>query len=488
MMTRPACCAPWSTGRPRAGPIPICSPPRRRSLVTAGCARTSTRRPPATTPTSRLGDALLVVRRRQASRNLRLVYDALHRRRPDPAAGVGGRRGPRLAGRGRAGEPLDRAPGRGREQGPASPGGDPGDRHPGAVPVPAGRQPRAHRARHVDRPRAIRPAAGGGPPRGRRHRPVVARDAAGGVADGPRPPELDRDGDRRVQPAHGDLRARGSSRRSPSSTRSGRASCRASATSGSSSPSDPGGSGSSRRSPRASRPRMPALASQVSERDIVRAGIDPATLTPAEVYAAKLVLAIAILGIGLALTPAVRVRAASSPCRSPSSATSSRPSTSARWAGAARRSCCVSCRTSSRSSGRWPNARGWSRRSRPWPTSSMRRRTARTCSPARSARPSPPTAPGPSSTAPSRDVAAASDVEELDELASGAWSGSPDRQGRLRRPHRARALAPGGRAQPPARRGLDRPAEARRDPGRHLPAEFLVLVVVPLFLSTLGRI
>jgi Flp pilus assembly protein TadB len=49
--------------------------------------------------------------------------------------------------------------------------------------------------------------------------------------------------------------------------------------------------------------RMPALASQVSERDIVRAGIDPATLTPAEVYAAKLVLAIAILGIGLALTP-----------------------------------------------------------------------------------------------------------------------------------------------------------------------------------------
>ena len=48
---------------------------------------------------------------------------------------------------------------------------------------------------------------------------------------------------------------------------------------------------------------MPALASQVSERDIVRAGFDPATLTPAEVYAAKLVLGLAILGIGLALTP-----------------------------------------------------------------------------------------------------------------------------------------------------------------------------------------
>ncbi len=48
---------------------------------------------------------------------------------------------------------------------------------------------------------------------------------------------------------------------------------------------------------------MPALASQVSERDIVRAGFDPATLTPAEVYAAKLVLGLAILGTGLALTP-----------------------------------------------------------------------------------------------------------------------------------------------------------------------------------------
>ena len=49
--------------------------------------------------------------------------------------------------------------------------------------------------------------------------------------------------------------------------------------------------------------RMPALASQVSERDIIRAGIDPASLSPAEVYAAKLVAAAAILLIGLALTP-----------------------------------------------------------------------------------------------------------------------------------------------------------------------------------------
>ncbi len=49
--------------------------------------------------------------------------------------------------------------------------------------------------------------------------------------------------------------------------------------------------------------RMPALASQVSERDIIRAGIDPATLTPAEVYASKLVAAGAIAGFDLALTP-----------------------------------------------------------------------------------------------------------------------------------------------------------------------------------------
>ncbi len=51
--------------------------------------------------------------------------------------------------------------------------------------------------------------------------------------------------------------------------------------------------------------RVPALASQVSERDIVRAGLDPAALPPAEVYAAKLVLGVAILAVGLALTPLV---------------------------------------------------------------------------------------------------------------------------------------------------------------------------------------
>lgn len=48
---------------------------------------------------------------------------------------------------------------------------------------------------------------------------------------------------------------------------------------------------------------MPALSSEVGERDIVRAGLDPAIVTPAEVYAAKLVLAAAILGLGVALSP-----------------------------------------------------------------------------------------------------------------------------------------------------------------------------------------
>ena len=53
--------------------------------------------------------------------------------------------------------------------------------------------------------------------------------------------------------------------------------------------------------------RVPALASQVSERDIVRAGLDPAALPPAEVYAAKLVLGVAILAIGLALSALVPI-------------------------------------------------------------------------------------------------------------------------------------------------------------------------------------
>ena len=56
--------------------------------------------------------------------------------------------------------------------------------------------------------------------------------------------------------------------------------------------------------------RAPSFASQVSERDIIRAGLDPEALTPAEVYAAKLVLAAAILAVGVALTPFFGGRAA----------------------------------------------------------------------------------------------------------------------------------------------------------------------------------
>jgi tight adherence protein C len=53
--------------------------------------------------------------------------------------------------------------------------------------------------------------------------------------------------------------------------------------------------------------RVPALASQVSERDIVRAGLDPAALPPAEIYAAKLVLGVAVLAVGLALSAIVPI-------------------------------------------------------------------------------------------------------------------------------------------------------------------------------------
>ncbi len=49
--------------------------------------------------------------------------------------------------------------------------------------------------------------------------------------------------------------------------------------------------------------RAPAFASQVSDREIIRAGFDPAVITPAEIYAAKIVLAAAILAAGIAIGP-----------------------------------------------------------------------------------------------------------------------------------------------------------------------------------------
>ena len=97
-------------------------------------------------------------------------------------------------------------------------------------------------------------------------------------------------------------------------------------------PSGRSGSGSWPRSPSRLAARAPAFASQVSERDIIRAGFDPAVAHP---------------GRGLRRQararrrdprgrrrphPAVRRSPCSSRSRSPSSATSSRPSTSARAA------------------------------------------------------------------------------------------------------------------------------------------------------------
>jgi Flp pilus assembly protein TadB len=49
--------------------------------------------------------------------------------------------------------------------------------------------------------------------------------------------------------------------------------------------------------------RAPAFASQVSDREIIRAGFDPTVISPAEIYAAKIVLAAAILGVGVAISP-----------------------------------------------------------------------------------------------------------------------------------------------------------------------------------------
>ena len=52
---------------------------------------------------------------------------------------------------------------------------------------------------------------------------------------------------------------------------------------------------------------MPSLASQVNEATIVRAGLDPASVSPAEVYAAKLVLGGGILLVGVALSAVVPI-------------------------------------------------------------------------------------------------------------------------------------------------------------------------------------
>jgi Flp pilus assembly protein TadB len=52
---------------------------------------------------------------------------------------------------------------------------------------------------------------------------------------------------------------------------------------------------------------MPSLASQINEATIVRAGLDPASVSPAEVYAAKLVLGGGILLAGITLSAVVPI-------------------------------------------------------------------------------------------------------------------------------------------------------------------------------------
>jgi Flp pilus assembly protein TadB len=52
---------------------------------------------------------------------------------------------------------------------------------------------------------------------------------------------------------------------------------------------------------------MPSLASQVNEATIVRAGLDPASVSPAEVYAAKLVLGGGILITGITLSAVIPI-------------------------------------------------------------------------------------------------------------------------------------------------------------------------------------
>ena len=125
-------------------------------------------------------DILLGLRGRQASRNLRLVCDALAVAvRTQQPASAAGQVLASLGEAARANRSIARqaaAESRGLRMQAAIL----------AIVIPAmflyllGGQPRAHRARHLDRARPVRPPASGSPPRGRRDRPVVARDEARG--------------------------------------------------------------------------------------------------------------------------------------------------------------------------------------------------------------------------------------------------------------------------------------------------------------------
>ena len=252
-----------------------------------------------------LAEALAAIRPRQAGRNLALVFDALTvlavtHQPASAAAGVLGA----LNEAARSNQAIARsaaAESRGlRVQALIL-----AVVIPAPVRLPAGREPRARRAGRGHDLRAPGAAARRRAARGRGRRPVLARDAPRGVGDGPHPPRRPGRRPRRLQPADGGLRAlaggagarrrragRGPAARALRAARVGRAPGLGA----------PPGAGRG-----LGRARVPALASQVSERDIVRAGLDPAALPPAEVYAAKLVLGVAILAVGFALSPFVPI-------------------------------------------------------------------------------------------------------------------------------------------------------------------------------------
>ena len=232
--------------------------------------------------------------------------------------------------------------------------------------------------------------------------------------------------------------------------------------------------------------RVPALASQVSERDIVRAGLDPAALPPAEIYAAKLVLGIAVLAVGLALSALVPiVLLVALPVAFVGYIF---PTEYLGWLG--RRhpvSCAASCPISWRSFDRSPSGTPSSARCPRWPTPSTGRATAATCLASRSAARSPPTAPASTCTQPSATWGPRR-LEELDELAGslaqarhlgkGVGEVLAEHERGLRDGERNRLLGAASTVQPKLAAILA---------GVYLP-EFVLLIVLPLFLSTLGRL
>ncbi len=216
--------------------------------------------------------------------------------------------------------------------------------------------------------------------------------------------------------------------------------------------------------------RAPAFASQVSVRDIIRAGFDPEVITPAEIYAAKLVLAAAILGdrasrsrpifsggLLLALPVAfvgyvfpteylgarAKARQAQIARELPDFLALVRPLAAKH--GLEHAVADVSDALHEASAG-----------------ANLLARQIRSAVAAYGT--------GADLYTALRDIAAASDIEALDELAASLSQSRKVGKGGGRDARRARALAPRCRAQPAPGCGLDGPAQARRDPRRDLPA------------------